>query len=130
MYIPVIHCGSVRQAAQVIAMEELIDAESAEQANNLVIHGCDMTSAVAAAKALRRSSEPVALQPSSAGSLHDRLGHALTDDDEEDTDFGTLARVTFRFQQRPEWLLAGSRLIIRDRTDGCIAGAGVICKLL
>ena len=120
MYLPVIHCGSVRQAALVVAMEELIDAVSAEQANNLIIDGCDMTSAIAAAKALRGSS---------AGSLHDKLGSAPTDDD-EGTDFGTLARVTFRFQQRPEWLLAGSRLIVRDRTDGCTAGAGVICKLL
>ena len=121
MYLPVIHCGSVRQAALVVAMEELVDAVSAEQANNLIIDGCDMTSAIAAAKALRGSS---------VGSLHGKLRSAPTDDDDEDTDFGTLARVTFRFQQRPEWLLAGSRLIVRDRTDGCTAGAGLICKLL
>ena len=120
MYLPVIHCGSVRQAALVVAMEELVDAVSSEQANNLIIDGCDMTSAIAAAKALRGSS---------VGSLLEKLRSAPTDDD-EDTDFGTLARVTFRFQQRPEWLLAGSRLIVRDRTDGCTAGAGVICKLL
>lgn len=128
MYIPVIHCGSVRQPALVVSMEELVDAESAEQTNNLVVSGCDMTSAVAAAKALRGSSGSAARQ-SSAGSLHDKEGNAQHDAD-DDTDFGTLVRVTFRFQQRPEWLLAGSRLIVRDRTDGCTAGAGVICKLL
>lgn len=118
-------------------MEELRDAETSEQLiwstaafDSHIVEGCDMTSAVAAAKVLRGCSS--ALKQASSGStgvLADQLGsHESVAFG--DADFGTLVRVTFRFQQRPEWLLEGSRLIVRDRTDGCIAGAGTICKLL
>jgi hypothetical protein len=34
-----------------------------------------------------------------------------------------VAAVTLRFQQ---WLRPGARLILRDRADGCIAGAGIV----
>ena len=39
---------------------------------------------------------------------------------------GCIVRVRFRFLQRPEWLRQGARLILRDRSDGHIAGAGYI----
>ena len=34
-----------------------------------------------------------------------------------------------RFLQRPEWLREGARLIIRDHSDGHIAGAGFVGPL-
>ena len=37
-----------------------------------------------------------------------------------------LARVTLQFQQRPEWVQRGQTLLLRDRTDGCLAAAGLI----
>ena len=37
-----------------------------------------------------------------------------------------MAAVTLRFQHRAEWLRPGARLILRDRADGCIAGAGIV----
>lgn len=41
-------------------------------------------------------------------------------------DLGCTARVVLEFCHRPEWLQAGARLVVRDRADGCTAGAGVI----
>ena len=40
-----------------------------------------------------------------------------------------IAVVTFRFTHRPEWLQEGARMVVRDRTDGCTAGAGVVRAL-
>ncbi len=37
-----------------------------------------------------------------------------------------VAAVTLRFQHRAECLRPGARLILRDRADGCIAGAGIV----
>lgn len=132
MYTPVIHCGSVRQAAQVMVMEELKPAESTSTGSRHMVDGCDLTSAVAAAAAMQDCTNAgmttgklgSGSNMSSDGSCgEDQLGCA------EGAAFGTLARVVFKFQHRPEWLMKGSRIIVRDRTDGCIAGAGVIQKL-
>lgn len=43
---------------------------------------------------------------------------------------GCVARVTFEFCQRPEWLQEGARLIVHDRTDNCMSGAGIVERLL
>ena len=43
---------------------------------------------------------------------------------------GCVARVTFEFCQRPEWLQEGARLIVHDRTDNCMSGAGIVDRLL
>ena len=45
-------------------------------------------------------------------------------------DLGCTARVVLEFCHRPEWLQAGARLVVRDRADGCTAGAGVIKGLV
>ena len=37
-----------------------------------------------------------------------------------------LARVELQFQQRPEWVLRGQTVLLRDRSDGCLAAAGLI----
>lgn len=133
MYTPVIHCGSVRQAAQVVVMEELRPTQSDAYRIRHMVEGCNLTSAVAAAAAMQdhMCAGTSATKTSSGGNLSsdgsfgdEQLGCA------DGTAVGTLARVVFKFQQRPEWLMEGSRLIVRDRTDGCIAGAGVIRKLL
>lgn len=132
MYTPVIHCGSVRQAAQVVVMEELKPAESSSTNGRHMVDGCDLTSAVAAAAAMQDcTSAGMSTGKSNSGSNmssdgscgEDQLGCA------DRVAFGTLARVVFKFQHRPEWLMKGSRIVVRDRTDGCIAGAGVIQKL-
>jgi hypothetical protein len=42
---------------------------------------------------------------------------------------GCATAVTLQFVNRPEWLQAGARLILRDQGNGCAAGAGIIRKL-
>ena len=37
--------------------------------------------------------------------------------------------MTFEFSQRPEWLQEGARLIVHDRTDNCLSGAGIVRRL-
>ena len=131
MYAPVIHCGSVRQAAQVMVMEEL---RSVSEGSRHIVEGCNLISAIAAAAAMQNCTCAGAASGrmqsgsnmSSDGSFgEDQLGCV----DSSRSAVGTLARVVFKFQHRPEWLMEGSRLVVRDRTDGCIAGAGVICHL-
>lgn len=41
-------------------------------------------------------------------------------------DLGCLVRVVLRWQHRPEWLREGAKLLVRDRSDGRIAGAGFV----
>jgi hypothetical protein len=43
---------------------------------------------------------------------------------------GCVARVTFEFCHRPEWLQEGARLIVHDRTDNCMSGAGIVERIL
>ena len=42
---------------------------------------------------------------------------------------GCATAVTLQFVNRPEWLQAGARLILRDQGDGCAAGAGIVREL-
>ncbi len=42
---------------------------------------------------------------------------------------GCATAVTLQFVSRPEWLQQGARLILRDRGDGCAAGAGIVRSL-
>ena len=42
---------------------------------------------------------------------------------------GCATAVTLQFVNRPEWLQAGARLILRDQGDGCAAGAGIVHSL-
>jgi hypothetical protein len=39
---------------------------------------------------------------------------------------GSVVHARFRFVQRPEWLQVGAKLIIRDRSNGHVAAAGVV----
>ena len=132
MYTPVIHCGSVRQAAQVVVMEELRPAESTSMGSRHMVDGCDLTSAVAAAAAMQDCTN-AGMTTGKLGSGSNMSSDGSSGEDQlgcaEGAAFGTLARVIFKFQHRPEWLKKGSRIVVRDRTDGCIAGAGVIQKL-
>ncbi len=45
-------------------------------------------------------------------------------------DLGCLVRVVFRWQHRPEWLREGAKLLVRDRGDGRVAGAGFVRRVL
>ena len=102
-------------------MEELRPAESFTGSSAHVVAGCDLSSDIAAAAAMQCYTSETSLgktpQPGDSGDLNGYGYHS---------DVGALARVVFKFQHRPEWLLQGSKVIMRDRTDGCIAGAGVI----
>ena len=48
---------------------------------------------------------------------------------ESNMEEGCVAAVTFQFSQRPEWLQEGAPLIVHDRTDNCLAGAGIVRRL-
>ncbi|KAK9803002.1 hypothetical protein WJX73_009078 [Symbiochloris irregularis] len=102
-YAPVVHCGSIRQAARVTAMQEVSRAELASPAHERAIGP-----ALAAAAAIL--------------GCPDKLG-ARTGGP------GCIASVTFRFVHRPEWLRTDACLLVRDRSDGCIAGAGFISSI-
>lgn len=126
-YTPVIHCGSVRQAAQVMAMEEIRLAEPANDSSLHLIDGCQLSSAIAAAAAMQCYTSEAHLNKAESST------HLSSDGSGDDahltgrhSDVGTIAHVVLKFQHRPEWLMKGSRVIMRDRTDGCTAGAGVI----
>ena len=43
---------------------------------------------------------------------------------------GCVAIVNFRFLHQPEWLQVGSRFVVRDCTESCTSGVGVIRRLL
>ncbi len=45
-------------------------------------------------------------------------------------DLGCLVRVVLRWQHRPEWLVEGAKLVVRDRCDGRVAGAGFVRRVL
>ncbi|GFR43379.1 hypothetical protein Agub_g4451 [Astrephomene gubernaculifera] len=45
-------------------------------------------------------------------------------------DLGCLVRVVLRWQHRPEWLREGAKLLLRDRCDGRVAGAGFVRRVL
>lgn len=46
------------------------------------------------------------------------------------SDAGSVVSVRFRFTHRPEWMQAGARMIVRDRSDGHVAAAGFVTQLL
>ena len=162
LYLPVVHCGSVRQAARVVAMREVaLDDDAAlgeaialcvdlrdiymlccggssrggerhralqlrvashvssaytscAHCCKLATTGSSLASAVAAAAALLGDGgqgNGVLSSPGASGSI------------------GCATAVTLQFVNRPEWLQAGARLILRDQGDGCAAGAGIVRKL-
>ncbi len=67
--------------------------------------------------------------------LHQQVcGHVLQDGTgvsglEGGLEEGCIASVTFEFSQRPEWLEEGARLVVHDRTDNCLSGAGIVRRL-
>lgn len=182
-YTPVVHCGSVRQAARVVCVQELPPPRPGGGAG-CVVDGCDLACAVTAAAALlgaapeaaaRASSLSARCQAASPGGDPDQgpgshapraaaagaastavsipcapAGGRALDPASTGTpasgapwapgrgepaggegggDLGCVARVVFEFCHRPEWLQAGARLVVRDRADGCTAGAGVVRAL-
>lgn len=135
VYTPVIHCGSVRQAAQVMSMEEVRSSESVlpSMSSSHIVEGCNLASAIAAAVVMQDYTMRSSVL-SSAQSGSNMIADGFMGDEVplpgSNSAVGTLTRVVFKFQHRPEWLMEGSRIILRDRTDGCTAGAGVIRKLV
>lgn len=135
VYTPVIHCGSVRQAAQVLSMEEVksSDSVSPSSSSSHIVEGCNLASAIAAAVVMQdytTGSSVLGSAPSGSNMIADGFMGDEASISGSNSAVGTLTRVVFKFQHRPEWLMEGSRIILRDRTDGCTAGAGVIRKLV
>lgn len=95
-----IHMGNIRQAAQVVSMEEIQD-EKGDGSEMLKLLPISFSPAVAVVTALQA----------------------------EDTDGVSwcVARVHFRFVNRPEWVQEGARFIARDRSDGGnLSGIGIV----
>ncbi|CAL8463448.1 g2982 [Coccomyxa elongata] len=174
-YAPVVHCGSVRQAARVLHMTELCPSSSPDAH---ALEGCRLAPAVASAAALlcsapaggtapqvmrfgtpdndiagcspprahymprcdspassdegspnslpRTSAWPARLPGSTLEAENDRVEGEVPVCEAP----GCVARVTFEFCQRPEWVQEGARLIVHDRTDNCLSGAGIVERLL
>ncbi|KAK9815416.1 hypothetical protein WJX72_003287 [[Myrmecia] bisecta] len=117
-YSHVVHCGSVRQAARIVSMQELSDADIL--ASDWLVAGCSMASAIAAAATL--------MSPGHAGGGSPRAVHA-EEHERHAVRPGCIAHVVLQFVHRPEWLQEGSRIIVRDRADGGTAGAGIVRAL-
>ncbi|PRW57468.1 Two-component response regulator ARR14 isoform 1 [Chlorella sorokiniana] len=101
-YIPVIHCGSIRQAAQLAGSGSSgCPMHTASSGSTSGCEGGGTAGGSGAALERQRS-----LLPSS--------------------DIGCLAAVTFTFMHQPEWLVEGARMIARDRSTGRVAAAGYV----
>ncbi|GIL59837.1 hypothetical protein Vafri_14551 [Volvox africanus] len=149
-YVTVVHCGSVRQPAQVLMVQELIDEVPANEPRpegaRSSPYSCPdlrISASTRAAAALLHSAS-VAFP---AGHLHPPLPATAADGSGTsaslsslqppgaqqpilDHDLGCLVRVVFRWQHRPEWLREGAKLLVRDRGDGRVAGAGFVRRVL
>ena len=40
-----------------------------------------------------------------------------------------VASVRFRFEHEPVWMQASTKIVVRDRTESCISGAGLVTAL-
>ena len=110
-------------------MEEVQLSESHASSSRVhSVEGCNLASAIAAAAVMQDYTASASMlshaQSGSNGSMGDDLSMSGSS-----SAVGTCTRVVFKFEHRPEWLMEGARIILRDRTDGCTAGAGVIRKL-
>lgn len=168
LYFPVVHCGSVRQAARVVAMREVALVDDPVLGGFLLVclsphkhtiaHEDDESGmfhvpqgAVPIVKIVRWCQGRAIFEVSSMCLIHDHVfaGSSLAsavaaaaallgDDGHGDGaltsphaggSVGCATAVTLLFVKRPEWLQRGARLILRDRGDGCAAGAGIVREL-
>ncbi|GAX84840.1 hypothetical protein CEUSTIGMA_g12261.t1 [Chlamydomonas eustigma] len=154
----IVHCGSVRQAAQVLWMQELenpfhegadSDVVSGEldskkycgiRATAAILHhgssevagpsGGSTTTAWSSVN--EGSSNSSGVDEMVAGEREGGRGRVGKNAVRKGVDVGSedlrgcIVKLCLRFMQRPEWLREGSKLIIRDRADGHIAGAGFV----
>ena len=137
---PVVHCGGVRQAAQLVWMQELelpgvgecpphghaVRSLALEELGGGDAVPCALEAAgVLGAWAPGGAAGAVA-ERCSPGALHRALSGAAS---AAVDDLGCVARARFRFVHRPEWMVAGTRLILRDRSSGRVAGAGLVAAV-
>lgn len=112
-YVHIIHCGSMRQEARVLRMQEL-PSDLAEQ--SFEVAGVNLAAAAAAATVLLDGASPV----------QHGADDGQADADDEGTDLaGTLVDAQFRFTGRHEWLVPGMRFIVRDQRAH-LSGVGVV----
>ncbi|GLC40915.1 hypothetical protein PLESTF_001055800 [Pleodorina starrii] len=159
-YVTVIHCGSVRQLAHVLVMQELmedgiVDEHVPDRRGAASSPYCfpDLrisASTRAAAALLQNAAAAPAGHSYGPGQPHAQVAAAavatgppalapLSPPQQQqqhclrqppDHDLGCLVRVVFRWQHRPEWLREGAKLLVRDRGDGRVAGAGFVRRML
>ncbi|KAG2502058.1 hypothetical protein HYH03_000552 [Edaphochlamys debaryana] len=126
-YVTVVHCGSIRQPAQVVMMQELNEAGDDPDLEPGALGGqLRISASTRAAAALLHSARAQPGSPSAGGGANAGAGGAPA----ADGDLGCLVRVVLRWQHRPEWLLEGSKLLVRDRSGGRVAGAGFVRRVL
>jgi GTPase len=114
-----VHCGGVRQAAGMIAIEysKTGGAGGVGEFHDDTLLENEWARTVSGAKAAA-----TVLQHA----ITKKNNHvSLSCDEDEDRGVKT-ARVKFEFLHRPEWLLPGSRVIFRDAGSGKVVGAGLI----
>ena len=116
-------------------MEEVksSDSVSPSSSSSHIVEGCNLASAIAAAVVMQDHTTGSSVLSTAQSGSNTTADCFMGDEvliSGSSSAVGTLTRVVFKFQHRPEWLMEGSRIILRDRTDGCTAGAGVIRKLV
>jgi len=147
-YTAVIHCGNIRQLARLELLQEVPeDLVAAGPVRSL--HAPAAAPAPAGSSHGVSSADAGALQPlhlprslrAAAALLHapvrgaggERGSPKAADDADHErlgVDCGCIVMATFRFSHRPEWLRPGARLIVRDRNDGHVSGAGCIQRVM
>ncbi|GIL85762.1 hypothetical protein Vretimale_13205 [Volvox reticuliferus] len=146
-YVTVVHCGSVRQPAQVLMVQELMDdgqANEQQPDGGSSPYSCPdlrISASTRAAAALLHSASVTfpagQLHPPATATEVSSISSSLSSWQQQapqqpllDHDLGCLVRVVFRWQHRPEWLREGAKLLVRDRGDGRVAGAGFVRRVL
>lgn len=69
---------------------------------------------------------PPSLDRQSSSGRPGLLRHRSLSAARHDPDLGCLARVRLRFVKRPEWVVEGARLVVRDRSGGRAAAVGYV----
>ncbi|KXZ52069.1 hypothetical protein GPECTOR_10g1092 [Gonium pectorale] len=139
-YVTVVHCGSVRQPAQVLLMQEMHDETLVGEgvpgvagAGGSCCEELRISASTRAAAALlhsARSEQPGSPTSAAAAAAAAAAAGGGPRSRPADQDLGCLVRVVLRWQHRPEWLREGAKLLVRDRCDGRVAGAGFVKRVL
>ncbi len=114
-----VHCGGVRQAADVIAIDYFTENEDGKYSRDQLADTCvvekEWNKTLSGARAAAAVLQHRGVRKKENDLLPPTLNEVKT------------AYIKFKFSHRPEWLLLGSRVIFRDKISGKVVGAGVVC---